>query len=128
MLKRFLQFKIRKDLLRGNRKTNERAYTNSLPFGQRVLYLLRNNKKKSVLAVLIIGLDGVYGMKRSMYFGDSISNIPLSRRNGVAIHQTSTDGIWIRSFSEASANHKIAEHSRNCAARRNCGDIGESLL
>lgn len=57
MIPKFLNFAIRKDIIKKNKILNHRAFVRSIPLADKIPYLAKYHKKKiiaSILAVIII--------------------------------------------------------------------------
>ena len=55
ILKDLLKHKVRKEIIKNNKKLNHKAYTKSLSWGQKIPFLMKYHKKKLIF-LLVLGI------------------------------------------------------------------------
>ena len=67
MIQRFLNFAIRKDITKKNKKFNHRAFVRSMTLGDKIPYLAKYHKKKIIASILALVIIYTYDLQKRTF-------------------------------------------------------------
>ena len=68
MIQRILKSSLRKDIPRKNKKINHKAYVSSMFLSQKVPYIIKYHKKKTIAAILCLIIIYTYDLQKRIIF------------------------------------------------------------
>lgn len=67
MIQRFLEFSVRKNILKNNKSINHKVMVRSMNFGERIPFLAKYHKKKLIFFCLVLLAIHTYDLHKRSY-------------------------------------------------------------
>ena len=66
VLRDLLKHKIRKEIIKNNKKLNHKAYSKAMGWGERIPFIMKHNKKKLVFFLVMSIITWNYSLHKSI--------------------------------------------------------------